>query len=396
VSRDCRDDGEDGGGRDGDGGVAGDDDTDGKRTPSPEGTRARVLLLLEGRDCDLVASELRGDYEVVVPDAGLSDAFDVAVVDERALDALGAALVDRADAAETFLPVLCLLPAGADPPPTLWERVDDVATRPVSRHELRSRIDSLLAARRRSVELRRRGDRLEQVGSVLAHDLRNPLAVAEGYVDHAVGTGDVDALGPAVDALGRIDRLIDDVLALARSGAASLDVERVDLAATARAAWSSVETGDARLVLPDGPLPVEADGGRLRELLENLFRNSVEHGSTSSRPEADDSVEHGSTGSRTESADAVEYGDATLTVTVGPLDGGDGFYVEDDGPGIPAGERERVFERGFTTGGGTGLGLAIVDRVAAAHGWTVAATEGSRGGARFEVAGCEVEDGPVG
>ena len=56
-----------------------------------------------------------------------------------------------------------------------------------------------------------------------------------------------------------------------------------------------------------------------------------------------------------------------------------------DGPGIPADDRDQVFESGYTTGEGTGLGLAIAKTVAEAHGWTVSITEGDAGGARFVV-----------
>ena len=62
-----------------------------------------------------------------------------------------------------------------------------------------------------------------------------------------------------------------------------------------------------------------------------------------------------------------------------------GFAVADDGPGIPADDRDRVFESGYTTGDGTGLGLAIVKTIAEAHGWTVSVTESDAGGARFVV-----------
>jgi signal transduction histidine kinase len=359
-----------------------------------DGDSPSVALFLDRPDRDLVAAELADAYDVLAPDAGLPDAFDLAVVDERALDARGEALVARAEAAETFLPVLCLLPPDTDPPPSVWERVDDVATRPVSRRELRSRIESLLDTRRLSIRLERRGERLEQVGSVLAHDIRNPLAIATGYVDRAIETGDVDDLGPAPAALDRIDRLIEDVLSLAREGPESLDPVRLDLAATARAAWSSVDTGDATLVPPDEPLRIEADESRLRELLENLFRNSVEHGCTDSRPQADDAVEHATTGDSPRADDAPERDTDALTVTVGALE--DGFYVADDGPGIPEADRERIFERGYTTADdGTGFGLAIVATVADLHGWTVAVTESDDGGARFEFTGCAVRDAPV-
>lgn len=72
-----------------------------------------------------------------------------------------------------------------------------------------------------------------------------------------------------------------------------------------------------------------------------------------------------------------------MTVHVGETDGG--FYVADDGSGIPPEEREAVFERGYTTSEeGTGLGLSIVDEIARAHGWEAVVTESRSGGARFE------------
>jgi signal transduction histidine kinase len=67
-------------------------------------------------------------------------------------------------------------------------------------------------------------------------------------------------------------------------------------------------------------------------------------------------------------------------VTVGTT--ADGFYVADDGPGVPADEREQVFEYGYSTHGGTGLGLPVVRSIAVAHGWEVVATEAADGGAR--------------
>jgi signal transduction histidine kinase len=84
----------------------------------------------------------------------------------------------------------------------------------------------------------------------------------------------------------------------------------------------------------------------------------------------------------------VEHGGSDVTVRVGTLDDRPGFYVEDDGPGIPEEVREEVFDRGVTTDDdGTGFGLAIVREIAEAHGWTVRATESDAGGARFEFTG---------
>ena len=77
-----------------------------------------------------------------------------------------------------------------------------------------------------------------------------------------------------------------------------------------------------------------------------------------------------------------------MLVTTGVLNGKGsivGFYVEDDGDGIPPEIRDRIFDYGFSGGGGTGFGLSIVADFVAAHGWEILASESEAGGARFEV-----------
>jgi signal transduction histidine kinase len=92
-------------------------------------------------------------------------------------------------------------------------------------------------------------------------------------------------------------------------------------------------------------------------------------------------VEHGSTSPRSRA-----FEDDGVGVTVGDLP--DGFYVADDGPGIPASKRDTVFDVDYSTSDdGTGFGLRIVEQIAEAHGWTVEVTEGREGGARFEITG---------
>jgi signal transduction histidine kinase len=77
-----------------------------------------------------------------------------------------------------------------------------------------------------------------------------------------------------------------------------------------------------------------------------------------------------------------------VTVTVGKREAG--FYVADDGQGIPEADREQVFEPGYSTGTeGTGYGLQIVRQIGTAHGWDVRVTESDEGGARFEIVGVE-------
>ncbi|ELZ34421.1 pas domain s-box [Halogeometricum pallidum JCM 14848] len=239
-----------------------------------------------------------------------------------------------------------------------------------------------LERKQRERQLHQQNERLEEFASVVSHDLRNPMNVVDGFVDLARETGDVSHLDRAVNGLERMDALVNDVLELARQGRTVGETSTVDLSGVVERAWGAVDTGGATLELVGELGTVSADPGRLTQVFENLVRNAVEHGPTGSRSSSDDAVEHGSTDgddSRGVDADAV-------TVTVGPLPNRGGFYVEDDGPGIPPEDRAAVFEQGHTTTeGGSGFGLSIVEGIVEAHGWSVAVTEGRGGGARFEI-----------
>ncbi|WP_090303936.1 ATP-binding protein [Natronorubrum texcoconense] len=91
--------------------------------------------------------------------------------------------------------------------------------------------------------------------------------------------------------------------------------------------------------------------------------------------------------------DRVLHGGEDLTVTVGALEDRAGFYVEDDGSGIPDDDRDSVFESGYSTEpAGTGLGLAIVSDIVDAYGWDCTLTTGTAGGARFEITGVKWAD----
>ncbi|MFB6101160.1 MAG: PAS domain S-box protein [Haloplanus sp.] len=253
---------------------------------------------------------------------------------------------------------------------------------------------SLLAAGRdiserkaRERERHRQNDRLEEFASIVSHDLRNPLNVAEGHLELARDAGDCDHLDAAADAHERMATLIDDLLALARQGEAAVEPSTVDLASLADLSWRHVETGTATLVT-DTARTIRADSSRLAQLFENLFRNSVEHGSPNSPATPDDAADHGSTDGHPDAEGGESPGDG-LTVRVGDLDGG--FYVADDGSGIAPDNRERIFEAGVsTTAYGTGLGLRIVSEIAEAHGWSIRAVESDAGGARFELTNVDI------
>jgi PAS domain S-box-containing protein len=236
--------------------------------------------------------------------------------------------------------------------------------------------------KRREEELERKNEQLEEFAGVVSHDLRNPLNVAQGRLELAREDCESPHLEGIETALERSQSLVDDVLALARTGRQVDATEAVSLAAVAERCWGTVPTGGARLVVETNRTLL-ADRGQLEQLFENLYRNCIEHSSASSRPGADDSVERGGPGEGTDDRDV-----AGLTVTVGPL--ADGFYVEDTGPGVPPECRDRIFEPGYSTSqGGTGFGLRIVERIVDAHGWTVAVTDGTDGGARVEVTDVE-------
>ncbi len=256
---------------------------------------------------------------------------------------------------------------------------------------------------RRQRQLEAQRERLDEFASVISHDLRNPLSVAVGNLELAREFDD-EAAEARLDrvnvALDRMDALISDLLSLAREGRSVEATAETDLRPVVRQAWSTVGVADAQLVISE-PLPrIECDKDRLRQALENLLRNSVEHGSTSSRSEPDDAAESDSVrtvdtdpfggSSRDTGDEASGHG---VRVVVGGTD--EGFYVADDGPGIPPGERETVFEPGYTTDeDGTGFGLAIVERIVEAHDWSISIAESRAGGARFDITGVDIVETP--
>jgi signal transduction histidine kinase len=336
---------------------------------------------------DRVFAEL-DDGVVVVDKRGV-----VADYNDAAQRLLGTHLATGSQFRETAPPAIArALEAGDDDPveivaggETRWLTVqsnladDDTSGRLVL-------LRDVTELQRKRTELDRENERLERVADTISHDLRNPLSVADGYLDLAEERGDPEDFERVRNALDRMDDIIDGTLRLARTGLSDPDVRDVALADVVERAWANVPTEAAELVVDGGvgdsaarsSAPrsdavhvVRADPDQLESLLENVFRNAVEHGARS------------------------DAGDApAITVTVGATP--KGFFVADDGRGIPERDRGDVFERGFTTSdSGTGLGLAIVLDMAEAHGWQAALSDSDEGGARLDVTGVEtVADAP--
>jgi PAS domain S-box-containing protein len=222
-------------------------------------------------------------------------------------------------------------------------------------------VDRIQQLRARERDLKEQNKRLEEFSGVVSHDLRNPLNVAIGRLEHLQLEFESPHLDAIETALDRMDRIIQDVLWLAREGRDIGATEQIALVDVVDAAWTIAcdDAADADIHCASDDVRqtvVEADTERLRQLLENLFRNAVEHG-------GDD-----------------------VTVTVGALD--DGFYIADDGPGVRPEQRETVFEASYSTSDdGTGFGLHIVEQIVNAHGWSIAVAASDSGGARFEITG---------
>lgn len=212
-----------------------------------------------------------------------------------------------------------------------------------------------------TAQLQAQNDRLEKLASVVSHDLRSPLNVAQGRLELAQETDDPEHLAAIDRALSRMETIIADLLMFTRQTQIPDETTLTALDSVAQSAWQTVETPAVTLNVEDS-LRVEANEDRLRQAFENLFRNAIQHG-----------------------------GESLTTVRVGVLDA-HGFYIEDDGRGIAEADRETVFEWGVTGAAtGTGLGLAIIEEIIEAHGWRITVTEGTTGGARFEITGVNTQ-----
>lgn len=333
--------------------------------PPAEDAAERILLLIASKsDREQIASFLANRYEVSSkPEGSITEALencDLCLIDDTSINRYHADLIDGKDAAEPeFLPYLLVMTnSSADGfSDAAREFVDDVVRTPIRKTELEARIAVLLRARGYSVELSRQNQRLKNFADMLSHDLRNPLNVAEGQLEAVQMNYDSDHLDTVSKAHNRMQVLIDNVLSLAREGKTLTELEVVELPIIVEQAWSNVKTTQSTLVVKSDR-SIHADPSRLQQVFENLLRNAVEHAGTD------------------------------VEITVGDL--ADGFYVEDDGPGIPEAARTDIFEMSYSTNDqGTGFGLSIVKEIVEAHGWDVSTTNSAGGGARFEFTGVD-------
>ena len=205
-------------------------------------------------------------------------------------------------------------------------------------------------------------ERIERFTSIVSHELRSPIQTAKSGIDLAKTQCDSSYLDNVEKTIDQMDELIDNLLDDIKHGETAVEMEAVDLGAVVEAAWPE---GTTATLSVETDLPtIEAEHTRLRQLLNNLFRNSVVHS-----------------------------GDGTI-VRLGVIDtpgesahdDSISLYVADDGPGIDPDHREEIFEYGYSgSADGTGFGLAIVTEIVDAFDWEIEMTDSRNGGARFEL-----------
>jgi len=325
------------------------------------------LLITDDANRRALASVVETQHTVIT--ASELQSADLHLIDDASLPQYRDAIETyKNDQAPVFCPVILIrrerTPISVTlPTPDPSQRpllINEIVTAPAKRQTLFRRMANLLVRRQQTTELRDKNERLEQFASTLRHELRNPLNVVEGWLSLARERGATEeAFDRCQTALDQMEHLIEDTTILLEEGDAGIDREPIELAAVCEDCWEMVPDADATLKI-ESSQELIADEERLRQLLGNVFRNAVEHGGTH------------------------------VTVTVG--ESADGFYIADDGPGIPPSDRKKVFEQGYSTDrSGSGLGLAVVDRITTVHDWDLRITDSSTGGTRIEITNVDLQ-----
>ncbi|EMA23389.1 ATP-binding response regulator [Haloarcula argentinensis] len=305
--------------------------------------------LSEALTTDGVTAEAIPDTSDVQDRLSDGDIRGVVISDDGDYD--GVAVFEELRAAATDIPIVLV---GIDPDP---DRVTEALRAGVTEYVTGETPASLLAAKLEAYATRWPTDwwvgasQWDEISSGISHDAKNPLNVVMGRLELLdIGEPHEDALLRSVN---RVESLLTDLSRIGSIGRPVSETESLSLADVATEVWATASYENAALeVVTD--TAVDAENDRLQLLLRELFDNAVAHT------------------------------EGPVTVTVGATESG--FYVADDGPGIPESDRDSVFEQGFgTTREGEGYGLFLVDTAARAHGWTVSIGDSESGGTRIDV-----------
>lgn len=205
---------------------------------------------------------------------------------------------------------------------------------------------------REITERKEREKRLERFGEIISHDLKNPLSTAQGSLELIRESGDERGFEILENSLQKMANIVDD-LQLITLTSGEIEKEEISLKNGFNEAYR-VTGVEPSYSIED--MTLGAGETSFARLLTNLIINSVTHN------------------------------EKPVHIEVGPLKNRNGFYYQDDGKGIPAEQREEVFNYGFTTSKtGSGLGLSIVKRIVEVNGWQIEVAESETGGARFNI-----------
>jgi len=204
-------------------------------------------------------------------------------------------------------------------------------------------------------ELARHNEQLEGFASALAHELRNMLQIIDWRLETATdrmdeGTVEYESVETAADANDRLSGLVDDFTTIARYGQTIERLETIDFRTAVEDAWWNVETGEIELVI-DGEGELEADPGRLRELLSNAFKFAHLNGA------------------ETVSVDLLDGAIAISGDGLPPSDNIEGYFAF--GESVPDAE--------------SGMKLPNIKTFAKVHGWTVGIDTEYQDGVRLVV-----------
>jgi signal transduction histidine kinase len=236
---------------------------------------------------------------------------------------------------------------------------------------LADQVVDALELRRLSRELQSSNEQLERFAAQVSHDLRNPLAAIAGFVELAADSPELAdaplaaaALGRAEAAAERMSALIGDLLSFARLGGTQLRREPVDLAGLVEAVREDLQgeiAASGAEIAVDADIDLIGDPTLLRAMLQNLVGNAVKFTWADGRA-------------------------PRIAVSAETMPGALRLTIDDNGPGVPVEQRERVFElmeRGTTEEPtGLGIGLSTCRRIVDAHGGTIGIDEAPTGGAR--------------
>jgi signal transduction histidine kinase len=225
------------------------------------------------------------------------------------------------------------------------------------------RMTAELADMRSKLGEAERAAAFQDIAQRIAHEIKNPLSPIQLSIEtlrkaHARRSPEFDEIfdestRAILEEVRRMERIVREFSEFARLPKAKLGL--LELGALAADTLALYEPDDVRVtVIHPEPVMVRVDREQLAQVLVNLVQNAIDAARSAKEPRVEVHVEPGA------------------------------LHVDDNGPGIPACERERVFEPYFTTKEqGTGLGLAIVKRIISDHGGSIAIDSSPLGGARF-------------